>query len=256
VLRFDHHCKWLNNCVGAQNYPYFILSIVATLCFTSLQLALTITVAHALFQPANDLLKSSVSDTLVGRIGGTTTVKGVILSSVIVLIPIVVLVAHLAIFHAVLFNRGITTYDYILDRNRRSATKRCKNTHRQWWCQHRPAISSDERCLNDSELCAIADARRSRFKVASPEEIAQTIFSDTEKHDKSANLVDFAGGAFAESPDPRTDLPLAWNVLSEPPSDGIDAVRSRGLFSSVCGGVDDADTGTFGSIPGTLCGEF
>lgn len=109
VLRFDHHCKWLNNCVGAQNYPYFILSIVATLCFTSLQLALTITVAHALFQPANDLLKSSVSDTLVGRIGGTTTVKGVILSSVIVLIPIVVLVAHLAIFHAVLFNRGITT---------------------------------------------------------------------------------------------------------------------------------------------------
>lgn len=68
--------------------------------------------------------------------------------------------------------------------------------------------------------------------MASPEEIAQTIFSDTEKHDKSANLVDFAGGAFAESPDPRTDLPLAWNVLSEPPSDGIDAVRSRGLFSS------------------------
>jgi hypothetical protein len=37
VKGFDHHCMWFNNCVGKQNYKYFIVSIISTfghiLCF-------------------------------------------------------------------------------------------------------------------------------------------------------------------------------------------------------------------------------
>ena len=29
VVRFDHHCKWLNNCIGSRNYNMFLLLIAS-----------------------------------------------------------------------------------------------------------------------------------------------------------------------------------------------------------------------------------
>ncbi len=34
VSEFDHHCDWLNNCVGGQNYGYFIRFVVLYLVHT------------------------------------------------------------------------------------------------------------------------------------------------------------------------------------------------------------------------------
>ena len=39
--RFDHHCKWLNTCVGEKNYKYFLVSIFSVCVFTSITLGLS-----------------------------------------------------------------------------------------------------------------------------------------------------------------------------------------------------------------------
>jgi hypothetical protein len=42
VAHFDHHCKWLNNCIGEHNYRYFFALIVSTFFLTCLHLSFNI----------------------------------------------------------------------------------------------------------------------------------------------------------------------------------------------------------------------
>lgn len=37
---FDHHCPWINNCVGSKNHPLFLVFLVATTFNLVLQVAL------------------------------------------------------------------------------------------------------------------------------------------------------------------------------------------------------------------------
>jgi NADH:ubiquinone oxidoreductase subunit 3 (subunit A) len=44
VAVFDHHCKWLNNCVGKKNYKYFLGSVIGASVFLAIQIAFGVVV--------------------------------------------------------------------------------------------------------------------------------------------------------------------------------------------------------------------
>ncbi|CAD8077230.1 unnamed protein product [Paramecium primaurelia] len=83
--QFDHHCIWLNNCIGTQNYKYFFILIVLLELYLITVLILSI------------MIKSILSYIEIGF-------------TFLLLIPITFLLA----MHIYFRFKGITTYEYIL----------------------------------------------------------------------------------------------------------------------------------------------
>eukprot|EP01017_Pseudomicrothorax_dubius_P031972 TRINITY_DN4136_c0_g2_i4.p1 TRINITY_DN4136_c0_g2~~TRINITY_DN4136_c0_g2_i4.p1 ORF type:complete len:358 (-),score=43.22 TRINITY_DN4136_c0_g2_i4:141-1214(-) len=100
VIAFDHHCKWVNNCIGRKNYKPFIAMIVAVLCFELVFTSLSVIIM---------LQQSPDGENFASMI--------VIYISTLLSFTLLILDTNLVLFHIWLIHHGITTYDYIV-RNR------------------------------------------------------------------------------------------------------------------------------------------
>ena len=111
VVGFDHHCKWVNNCIGSKNYSFFIAMIITS---EMLCIYYSGTAAYAISTFAGNTYKFMIS---------------IILVCIATMISIVYagFLGYLIVFHTYLRCKHMTTYQYLF-KNRKKIKKDFNNT--------------------------------------------------------------------------------------------------------------------------------
>lgn len=111
VEGFDHHCKWLNQCIGRKNYFHFGISITSA-CLLCVAICLLGVIEISLFFMCNErgaCIHPRFVNTSIHPIAFT------FLSGIFILLSGLGsgLLIHLCAFHAYIKWKGWTTYEYI-----------------------------------------------------------------------------------------------------------------------------------------------
>ena len=106
IKNFDHHCNWLNNCVGKYNYDFFYLLVFLIICYCLIN---SLCGFHLFFK-ANKKRKKNYKLILI------------IIESLVNFI-ILLNFLFLFVYHSYFIFKGITTYEYILQKEKKDNTE-------------------------------------------------------------------------------------------------------------------------------------
>lgn len=112
VEGFDHHCKWLNNCVGSKNYKGFF-SLVCVTCAMILQQFACSVYLLAISVLCRDEVAAKL-ESVFGRGIGLAGFRGAQGVFCALTLPPALLLGELLFFHLLLMYKGMSTYEYIM----------------------------------------------------------------------------------------------------------------------------------------------
>ena len=116
---FDHHCKWLNQCIGRKNYSYFVISVVSASVLCTAICILSVLEMIVFYNCSEGDGSHSICEKFfirphVVNIPISPVVSTSLTSLFLILSALAGgLLTHLLAFHAYISWHGWTTYEYI-----------------------------------------------------------------------------------------------------------------------------------------------
>lgn len=109
---FDHHCMWLNNCIGNANYHAFFATIISVAAMIGIVLGTCLYLLVDYFVD-KDMFEQRFRDIAIFRKFPKEFFMGLLVTMLAVNVPLFLLDVQLIFLHCFLASQQLTTYEYI-----------------------------------------------------------------------------------------------------------------------------------------------